>query len=359
MRIRITLNRALRQSMMMRLQQAYRSGAIRLIKRIHVLFALIDEGKAVKEVAEFFTLGEQTVRDYFNEFCRRGVASLSYTRPPGRPAKLTKSQRKELKELIEAGAEAAGYSSACWSAVMIQDLILVRFEVTYHPHYICMLLDQMGFSFQKARFVSDHLDEAARLHWRGKLWPQIRQLAKTKNALILFGDEASFAQWGSLSYTWAPKGQQPTVKTSGKRKAYKVFGLIALGTGQLFWKAHTGRFNSDSYAAFLTEVLDQTHQHLILIQDGARYHTSTAMQLFFAQQATRLSVFQLPAYSPDFNPIEKFWKNVKKEASHLKYFPTFDKLVSAVDQTLLTFSQLPSAILSVMASYCEALGAPA
>jgi hypothetical protein len=90
--------------------------------------------------------------------------------------------------------------------------------------------------------------------------------------------------------------QQPTVKTSGKRKAYKVFGLIALGTGQLFWKAHTGRFNSDSYAAFLTEVLDQTHQHLILIQDGARYHTSTAMQLFFAQQATRLSVFQLPTH---------------------------------------------------------------
>jgi len=359
MRIRITLNRALRQSITMRLQQADRSGAIRLIKRIHALLALIDEGKTVKEVAEFFKLGEQTVRDYLNEFCRRREASLSYKRPPGRPAKLTKSQRKELKELIEAGPEAAGYSSACWSAVIIQDLMGVRFGVTYHPRYICMLLDQIGFSFQKARFVSDHLDKAARLQWRSELWPQIRKLAKTKNALILFGDEASFAQWGSLSYTWAPKGQQPTVKTSGKRKAYKGFGLIAFGTGQLFWKAHTGRFNSDRYAAFLTEVLDQTHQHLILIQDGARYHTSKVMQFFFAQHATRLSVFQLLAYLPDFNPIEKFWKNVKKEATHLKYFPTFDKLVSAVDQTLLTFSQLPSAILSVMSSYCESLGAPA
>lgn len=359
MRIRITLNRGLRQAVMQRLQQAYRSGAIRLIKRIHALLALIDEGKTVKEVAEFFNLGEQTVRDYLNAFCRRGVASLRYKRPPGRPAKLTKSQRKELNKLIEAGPEAAGYSSACWSAVMIQDLILVRFGVTYHPHYICMLLDQMGFSFQKARFVSDHLDEAARLQWRSEIWPQIRKLAKTKEALILFGDEASFAQWGSLSYTWAPKGQQPTVKTCGKRKAYKVFGLIAFGTGQLFWKAHTGRFNSESYAAFLTEVLDQTTQHLILIQDGARYHTSKAMRAFFAQHAARLSVFQLPAYSPDFNPIEKFWKNVKKEATHLKYFPTFDTLVTAVDQALLTFSQLPSAILSVMSSYCESLGDPA
>jgi hypothetical protein len=37
-------------------------------------------------------------------------------------------------------------------------------------------------------------------------------------AYLLFGDEVSFAQWGSLSYTWARKAQQPTIETSGKRK---------------------------------------------------------------------------------------------------------------------------------------------
>jgi hypothetical protein len=72
--------------------------------------------------------------------------------------------------------------------------------------------------------------------------------------ITLFGDEASFAQWGSLSYTWAPQGQQPEVPTSGKRKAYKVFGLIDYFSGRFFYKAHTGRFNSDSYAAFLLAV---------------------------------------------------------------------------------------------------------
>ena len=76
--------------------------------------------------------------------------------------------------------------------------------------------------------------------------------------MILFGDEASFAQWGSLSYTWAPKGQQPTVKTSGKRKGYKVFGLIDFFSGRLFWQGHTDRFNTESYMAFLEDVLTQT-----------------------------------------------------------------------------------------------------
>ena len=40
---------------------------------------------------------------------------------------------------------------------MIQDLIQTRFGVSYHPHYLATLLGNLGFSYQKARFVSDHL----------------------------------------------------------------------------------------------------------------------------------------------------------------------------------------------------------
>ncbi|PON09881.1 IS630 family transposase, partial [Candidatus Entotheonella serta] len=121
-------------------------------------------------------------------------------------------------------------------------------------------------------------------------WPQILRQARRKKALLLFGDEASFAQWGSLSYTWAPKGQPPEVSTSGKRKGYTIFGLIDYFTGQFFYKSHTGRFNSESYAAFLLDVLSQTQQHLIVIQDGARYHTSKAMQVFFETHKGRLTI---------------------------------------------------------------------
>ena len=358
MDIRIYLRRELRQAVNVRLQQAYRSGQVRLIRRIHALVAVI-EGQAVDEVATMLDLGAQTVRDYVNAFLWRGVASLSYQKPAGRPSKLTKTQRKELVALLEAGPEAAGYTTGCWSAVLIQDLLLKSFGVEYHPHYICELLDQLGFSFQKARFASDHLNEAARAEWEQQTWPTIMRLAAQKGALILFGDEASFAQWGSLSYTWAPKGQQPLVKTCGKRKAYKVFGLIAYGAGSLFWQGQTERFTSESYAAFLTKVLAQTEQHIILIQDGARYHTSQAMNDFFATHAARLTKFQLPSYSPDFNPIEYLWKKVKKQATHLKYFATFDALTTAVDQTLHKFTTLPSEILALMGHYCETLGAEA
>jgi len=214
-----------RKQLYRRLKEVYASGSLKLVKRIHALLALA-QGQSVSEVADMMSLGEQTVRDYRNQFLLKGMASLVYKSSPGRPSKLTKTQRQQLAEWIKASPQDSGYTSGCWNTPMIQDLIWRQFGVLYNPHYLSTLLKNMGFSYQKARFVSDHLNEAKRLEWRQTRWPKILQQAQRKKALLLFGDEASFAQWGSLSYTWAPKGQQPEVPTSDKRKGYKIFGLI-------------------------------------------------------------------------------------------------------------------------------------
>ena len=358
MYIRIRLSSQLRQTMIARLATAYTSGQLRLYRRIQALLYVVD-GKDVAEVAELLQLAEQTVRNYVHAFLVQAAESLRYQPPPGRPPRLTKTQRKELAELITAGPEAAGFASACWTTPLVAELVQKRFGIEYHPHYLAELLHELGFSYQKARFISDHLDAEARAAWLTSTWPTILRQAQQQDALILFGDEASFAQWGSLSYTWAPTGQQPTVKTCGKRKGYKVFGLIDYFSGRLFWKGQTERFNAESYQAFLTEVLAQTAQPIILIQDGARYHTSQAMREFFAGHTDRLTVCQLPSYSPDFNPIEYLWKKVKKQATHLKYFETFATLTDKVDQTMRQFTGLPAEILALMGRYCDSLGAEA
>nr|MBS0019363.1 hypothetical protein [Gammaproteobacteria bacterium] len=105
----------------------------------------------------------------------------------------------------------------------------------YAVHYISQLLQRLGFSYLKARFVSAHLDPTAREKRLATQWPAILAEAKRKNAYLLFGDEASFSQWATLTYTWGRRGQQPTVPTSGKRKGYKVFGFIDYFTGRFFF----------------------------------------------------------------------------------------------------------------------------
>jgi transposase len=347
---RMTLVGETRKALIQRLQQAYASHATRLVRRIHALLALA-EGKTLDEVAAFLGLGEQTVRDWVHAFLVQGEDSLFDHPPAGRPAKLTGSQRQELKEVVLAGPEAAGYSSACWTSGMIAELIHHRFRVAYAPRYVCHLLGVLGLSFQRGRFTADHLNDEAALLWLEETWPTIVRQAKEKQALILFGDEASFAQWGTIGYTWALKGVQPTVKTSGIRKAYRVFGLLDCFGGTLYQRGLEGKFNSATYQDFLAWVLTQTSGQLIVIQDNASYHTSAPMKTFYAEHADRLTVYQLPPYSPDLNPIEGLWKKVKKDATHLRWFPHFIDLVTKVSDTLRKLADLPLELTALMGEY--------
>jgi transposase len=135
------------------------------------------------------------------------------------------------------------------------------------------------------------------------------------------------------------------VNTAGKRQGAKVVGVIEYFTGRFWSQGLEGRLNSEASIAFLTGVLPQTTQPIMLIQDGAQEHTSAAMQRFFALHTARLTVFQLPSYSPDDNPLEKLWKKVKKAGTHLQDFPTFEALTDTVEQALLKLAKTPKEIL--------------
>ena len=172
--------------------------------------------------------------------------------------------------------------------------------------------------------------------------------------MILFVDEASFPQWGTLSYTWALRGKQPEVPTSGKRKAYKVFGASDARSGRLFYQGIEGRFNSETYRRFLTMLLQKTKGHLIIIQDGARYHTSKATREFFDTHHARLTRHQLPSYSPDFNPIEQLWKAVRDDATHNKYFAQFEQVVDSVEYTLRFLARYPKQVRQILGDYARA-----
>jgi transposase len=357
MNMRIVFSKETVNSLVKALQRAYKAGDVQMVKRVSARLD-VGRGKSVSDIARKLGISRTSVYEWLRSFMVEGESGLKPTWKGGRPPKLTGTQKKRLAELVKAGPMAAGFLAGGWNSALIQELIRREFGVLYNVHYVCDLLKGLGFSLQKARFVSDHLDEAKRLAWLTRVWPDILRRARQVDGYILFGDEASFAQWGSLGYTWAPKGHQPTVKTSGKRRAYKVFGLIEFFRGLLFFQGILDKFKSETYVAFLHQVLRQTTAPLFLIQDGARYHTSKLTRQFFAHHAQRLTVFQLPSYSPDFNPIEYLWRNVKKEGTHLKYFPTFDTLIQAVETTLTAFQNQPQRVKALFGRYLELMAQP-
>lgn len=355
---RITFQKETVKELEQQLHKAYAVGDVRLVRRIAVLLS-IARGAGLSTVEEQWDISHQTVYNWLEAFITKRWESLVYRKPAGRPARLTKHQKQQLYEAVAAGPEAAGYACGCWTTCLIQEWIYQQFGVLYSRYYVAELLHHLGLSYQKARFVSDHLDEAARQQWMETVWPQIMAQARERGWPIFFGDEVSFAQWGSLGYSWAPKGQQPQVKTSGIRKGYKVFGVIEFFSGQFCYQGVEERFNSDSYQIFLAYLMSKITGPFILIQDGARYHTSKATRQFLQQHQDRLIVYQLPSYSPDYNPIEFLWKKVKSKATHNRYFAEFANLIQSVDNALTLLAAQTEEIVRLMGLYTQHLADPA
>ena len=353
MSIRIQLSQATVKALQTRLQQAYQKDDVRLVQRVNVLLDLLVRHTPVEDLHARWGVSPACIYEWRKAFLVRGTDSLVYGHGGGRPTKLTPTQRQRLVALLDAGPLVVGFETACGNSVLVRVLMWREFGVLYNRHYVCTLLRNLGFSFQKARFVSDHLDQARRQAWLRNQWPQILRAAKRRKGMILFEDEASFAQWGSLSYTWSRRGRQPEVPTSGKRKGYKVYGAIEYFTGRLFYQGIEGRFNSESYQAFLHMIMGQTRQHLFLIHDGARYHTSQATEQFFTTHSNRITAHPLPSYSPDYNPIEYLWKKTKQRGTHNKYFKEFATLIVSVEEALAYFATHADEVLCLFGRYCE------
>lgn len=332
-----------RKQLEVTLRAAFKAGDVALVKRVTALLG-ITRGEVADAVAMSVGVGRSTVYGWLRAFLLEGVAGLRVQWQGGRPPKLTSTQRERLVEIVKAGPEAAGFPTGCWHALLIQQVIWRECGVTYNVQYLADLLKTLGFSFQKARFVSDHLDDVARAAWLAFTWPAWRQRAAAAGGLLLFGDEASFAQWGSLGYTWAPVGQQPMVKTTGKRKAYTVFGLIEYFGGRLFYRGIDGTFNGARDVAFLTWVLEQTTAPLFLVQDGAPYHRATPVKAFCEAHRDRRHVTQVPSYSPEYTPIEFLWRATKRRATHTRSFPECDALIDSVEEALAYFTVHPARV---------------
>jgi transposase len=307
-------------------------------------------------LCERWGLSPSCLYDWQQALLLRGMESFVYHHGGGRRPKLTPKQKKRLVERIDAGPQVVGCETACWNSVLIRVLSWRECGVLYNRHDGCTLLHNMGFSFHKARGVSDHLDAAKRLAWLQDKWPALVRAAQRRGGLILFEDAASLAQWGSLSDTGSRRGHQPEVPTSGKRKGYKVFGAMEYVSGRLCYQGLAGRLNSEHDQAFLQLLMAQTTPHLCLLHDGARYHTSASTKAFLAAPCARITAEPLPSYSPDDTPIAYLWQKTKQRATHNKYFKEFAELTVSVAKALAYCATHAETVLGLFGRYCEESG---
>ena len=83
--------------------------------------------------------------------------------------------------------------------------------------------------------------------------------------------------------------------------------------GAMFWMTFDGTMNSALFTEFLDLLIHDIDGKIFLIVDNVKYHTSKETSEWVKEHRNRIELFFLPSYSPDLNPDEWVWKNVKND----------------------------------------------
>jgi len=154
-----------------------------------------------------------------------------------------------------------------------------------------------------------------------------KRTAADLGAWLCFEDESGQGLRPPKGRTWGRRGRTPVVTvTGGHDTRLSLAALIAVRPGcgpRLIFRTHRAR-RSDTRKGFTetdyARLLDAAHQQLggplVLVWDGLNTHVSRAMRELIAARDW-LTVFQLPAYSPELNPVEPVWSNLKRSLSNL------------------------------------------
>jgi transposase len=191
------------------------------------------------------------------------------------------------------------------------------------------LLHKLGYSYLRPRPRHQLTDAAKQTAFMQSLPAKIAAIAAQhpdKKLRIFFQDEARFGQQGTTTNVWAKRGSRPVAVRQTAYQYVWVFAAVCPETGTSEGLI-APRLNTDSVNAFLQQfsVRIASDEHAIMLWDGAGFHRSGKLQM-----PANISPIQLPAYSPELNPIENLWHYLKSHHWSNRAYTNHEELEFAV-----------------------------
>lgn len=112
--------------------------------------------------------------------------------------------------------------------------------------------------------------------------------------------------------TYAPCGKTPVLQQDCKYTHLSAIAAISVN-GEIIADIKEDSFDGPAIVDFLRKILSAFKKEIHLIWDGAKIHAGEAVKEFLNTEpdAKRLFLYRIPPYSPELNPTEQLWNNLK------------------------------------------------
>lgn len=275
-----------------------------------ILLNLVALGLGVVEVAALVGMKPRIAYVWIKQWLKKGYEGLLPKKKSGRPPRLNKEQKKELKEALK--------EKEYWTTKEISDLIREKFGVEYKKSRLYELLKELEMHHSKPYILDVKRPRNAEEILAERLDKILRALKEEgyelKDIIIGFFDESSPQLSPNTVRLWSFKKLKIRRTTTRQKKRANTFGFYAINGNNVVC------FQESSKKENVIDVLriirgDNKEKPIVMIIDNFPSHKANDV----LKEAEKLGIHLvfLPPYSPDLNPIEFLWKSLKRLISEV------------------------------------------
>lgn len=264
---------------------------------------------------------------------RPGGAGLSaQRRPPPFCAALEGALDGIIREAVAAAAAPPGETAPPprWTLKRLAAWIQERFGRALSRETVRRALKRLGLSWKKAKKLLGRADPERREAFVEQIQGLLKGALEGTHCLVYL-DEAHIHQDADLGYGWSVRGERLWVCSNSPRLSAKVsfYGLYLYNQGQTaIWPYPCA--NGDYTVEVLTRLRQRFPTETVkLLWDGASYHRSRQVREHAARLAIEL--IPLPAYSPDFMPVEALWRWLREDVTYHHCHASAEELIDRVE----------------------------
>ncbi|WP_446459228.1 IS630 family transposase [Streptomyces vinaceus] len=324
-------------------------------------------GEKTAVIAKDLRVSVRSVERWRRAWREGGLEALRSAGPASVP-RISAAQFVVLAEELAKGPAAHGFEDQRWTLVRVQRVISRRLRMSLSVASVWRLLKRHGWSWQApARRALERDEHAVEVEEGGVAAGKSR--AAALEAWILFEDEAGFAMTPPRARTWGRRGHTPVVRVRGRsRRRISIATLCCYKPGKksrliyrprfhLPFKGARKSFAWTDYRDLLVRAHIQLGGPIVVVWDNLNTHRTAGMKRYAAEHDW-LTVFQLPPYAPDLNPVESVWSVLRRGPTANVAFEDPDHLTSALRRGLRYIQLRPDLIDGCLAGTGLTLARP-
>ena len=161
---------------------------------------------------------------------------------------------------------------------------------------------------------------------------------------LMFQDESRFGRISDLRRCWCPRPARPVCIRMVSQEYVYAYAAVSVADGSLDTLI-LPHVDSICMQLFLEEVAARhPDDRIVMVLDGAGWHKSSELKA-----PPNMRLVYLPPYSPELNPVEHIWDEVREKSFGNLVFNSLDALESQLESALFTLEKDQTRVKAIVA----------